>query len=91
MATGSAVVAARAANPYGSVLVGNGQLEAAVDVATLDADALDAVAAEVGDPNGAACATGSAACIGADALPATVYSPSPAQGGEVADDGKCGK
>jgi hypothetical protein len=92
MAMDSAVVAAQAANPYGSVLEGDGQLEAAVDVATLDADA-----AEVGDAisatyvYAAACAIDSAACRGADALPATVYSPFPAQGGEVADDGKCGK
>jgi hypothetical protein len=47
MAMGSAVVAAQAANPYGSVLAGDGQVEAAVDVATLDADA--AVAGDSGD------------------------------------------
>jgi hypothetical protein len=64
--------------------------------ATLVADAAeggDLMSAVRGDPcdsDGAACASGSAACRGADALPATVYSPSPAQGGEVADDGKRG-
>jgi hypothetical protein len=75
-------------------------LEAAVkdkEIATLDAAAAevgDVMSAWCGDPSdstGAACAFGSAACRGADALPATVYSPSPAQGGEVADDGKTGK
>ena len=151
MAMGSAVVAARAANPYGSVLAGDGLMEAAVAVrdqgrrwkppvearsggvtggfaeafptgrpplydafmpqgsgcltdacrifgeilkGTSPSEVGDAKDAERGDPrgsDGATCATDSAACRGADALPATVYSPFPAQGGEVADDGKCGK
>ena len=65
--------------------------------AALDVDAAaggDPTSAERGDPrgsHGAASASGSAACRGAEAFPATVYSPSPAQGGEVADDGNCGK
>ena len=65
--------------------------------AALDADAAaggDSMSAERVDPReseGAARANGSASCRGAGVFPATVYSPSPAQGGEVADDGNCGK